>query len=131
MIDPAEMSNEELEQYLNELLKSTEELNASAIRLHVHDDVVHLTGEVPNEQQKELAQMLILDVVPEERIANDLLVVPEVDTAPSPEPPDEPPASIPEEPEDVDEDPEAAAQEGKTYEPPVAPVPEPRHEGDW
>lgn len=132
-IDPSEFANDELETYLTELLNATEELNASAIRIRVKDDIVYLTGDVPNEQQKDLAQILVLDVVPEDRIVNDLLVVPEVDTEPSPDPPDEPPPPpIPEEPTGVDdEDPEAAAQEGNTYEPPVAPVPEPKHDVEW
>ncbi|HUW34866.1 MAG TPA: BON domain-containing protein [Planctomycetota bacterium] len=130
--DLSEFSDDELEIYLRELLVSTEELNAKAIRIRVLDDIVYLSGSVPSEQQKDLAQMLVLDMVPEDRIANDLVVDPEVGREPDPEPPDEPPLPpIPEEPVDVDDDPEAAAQEGKTYEPPTAPVPEPKHGGDW
>jgi len=130
--DPSEFSSDELEVYLRELLLSTEELSAKAIRIRVLDDIVYLSGSVSSEQQKDLAQMLVVDIVPEDRIANDLVVDPEVALEPALEPPDEPPPPpIPEESTDVDDDPEAAAQEGRTYEPPVAPVPEPKHDGDW
>jgi len=131
VIDPAEFSDEELETYLQELFRETEELNASRITIRVKDDVVHLSGFVPTREQLELAQILVLDVVPEDRLANDLHVEPEVE-AREEEPPDEPVPEVPEEPAEVeDEDWEAASQSGKTYEPPVVPRPEPKHEKDW
>jgi len=132
VIDPAEFSDEELQTYLKELFDATDELNASAISIRVAAETVYLTGDVPDAQQRDLAQMLVLDLVPEDRIVNDLLVIPEVDTEPESEPPDEPPVDVGEVPTEVEtEDPEHAAQEGETYEPPVAPVPEPKHDVEW
>ena len=130
--DPADLADDEVEGYLKELFDSTEELNATAIQIVVRDDIVYLNGDVPTVQQRDLAEMLVLDVVPEDSLVNDLMIIPEVDTEVSPEErPEEPPLEIEEEEIGVLEDPDEAAQEGKTYEPPVAPTPEPRHEGEW
>jgi len=76
--DPADLSDEELKDYLREVFQHTEELNATAIHVHVKNDVVHLTGDVPSEEQRALAELLVLDLVPEDKLINDLVVVPEM-----------------------------------------------------
>jgi hypothetical protein len=131
--DPADLSDDELEGYLRELFDQTEELNATAIRIRIRGDMILLTGDVPTVEQRNLAEMLVLDVVPEDRIVNDLMVIPEVDTEASPEetPPEAPVEVSGENLEVEHEDPDEAAQEGKPYEPPIAPTPEPKHEGEW
>jgi len=70
IIDPFELTAEELAEYLKDLLDRTEELNSTAIEVHVHDGIAHLVGEVSDDMQRDLAQMLVLDVVPEELIAS-------------------------------------------------------------
>jgi len=128
-MDPAELSTEELEVYLRELFDATEELNATAIRIRVINDIVYLSGDVPTFEQRELAELLVLNVVPEDRLVNDLIIIPEVDTE-SMEHPE--PVEIREENTEVErDDADEAAQEGKPYEPPISPTPEPRHEGEW
>lgn len=131
--DPGELVDDELEAYLKDILDHVEELNATAINIHVRADEVYLTGDVPTEVQRDLAEMLVVDLVPERRMMNDLMIIPEVDTQVEPEErPDELPPEIEEVEIEVEhDDPEEAAQEGKTYEPPLAPTPEPRHEGEW
>lgn len=128
-LDPDELSAEELEDYLREIFDSTEELNATAIRIRVINDIVYLSGDVPTFEQRELAEMLVLDVLPEERLVNDLLIIPELGIER-----EERRDIIEVRSEDIEvehDDTEEAAQEGKPYEPPTSPIPEPRHEGEW
>ena len=131
--DPAGLSDEELEAYLREVFDHTEELNATAIFISVQEDIISLTGDVSTLQQRDLAELLVLDLVPEDRLIDDLMIIPEVDTEPDPdEIPDELPLDIEGAEDEVEhDDPDKAAQEGKPYEPPTAPTPEPRHEGEW
>jgi|GEM_PF-3203766 len=131
--DPADLSDDELEGYLRDIFDHTEELNATAIIIEVAGDVVHLIGDVASDQQRDLAELLVLDLVPEDRLMDDLMVIPEVDTEPDPEEiPEEAPIEIEEEAVEVEyDDPDEAAQEGKPYEPPIVPTPEPKHEGEW
>ncbi|HUS59191.1 MAG TPA: BON domain-containing protein [Planctomycetota bacterium] len=132
MIDPSEFSDEELEIYLREVLHNTEELADKGIEIRVKNDTVYLTGYVPGEMQRRLVEILVLNVIPEDRLVNDLRIFEESLEEPDVDVPDEPPAEIAEEAVEVErEDPEKAAQEGETYEPPTAPVPEPTHEDEW
>jgi len=132
VIDPSEYSDEELEIYLRELFHNTEELGADGIRIRVKDDMVYLAGYVANESQRRLAEILVLNVIPEDRLVNDLRIAAPALDDPDTEPPEEPPAKIEEEAVEVEnEDPEKAAQDGETYEPPATPVPEPTHEDEW
>ena len=87
--DPADLADDEVEGYLKELFDSTEELNATAIQIVVRDDIVYLNGDVPTVQQSDLAEMLVLDVVPEDSLVNDLMIIPEAGVWPfatSPQP---------------------------------------------
>ena len=131
--DPGELADAELEAYLEEVLDHTDELNATAISIHVRADEVCLAGDVPSQAQRDLAELLVVDLVPERRLMNDLMIIPEVDTEVEPE---ERPDELPEEIEGLEsdvehDDPDEAAQEGKTYEPPLVPTPEPGHEDEW
>ena len=131
--DPSDLSDEEQKDYLREVFHYTEELNATAIHVHVKNDVVHLTGDVPSEEQRALAELLVLDLVPEDKLINDLVVVPEMsDETPPRQRSGEPLIEIGDDTTQVEhDDPDEAAQEGKPYEPPFAPTPEPKHEGEW
>jgi uncharacterized protein YejL (UPF0352 family) len=132
IVDPSEFSDKELENYLRELFDNTEDLNATELSVQVRGNVVHLTGDVPSAQQREIAEMLVLDIVPEDRLANDLMVAEDMTDESPKEPPEEPPPEIRGKEKEVeDEDADEAAQQGKPYEPPVSPRPESEHEGDW